>query len=65
MVPEFPLSTGFLRKKLGLSLRQVLGMDDYGSDKGGLLTGAQSQQNNWKWHWQDQGSVDWNVFEEI
>jgi len=31
----------------------VPGMDD----KGGLLMGAQSGQNNWKWHWQDQGSM--------
>jgi len=26
-------------------------------DKGGLLTGPQSKENNWKWNWQNQGSV--------
>jgi len=32
-------------------------MGDWGGDKGGLLTGAQSQQNNLKCRWQDHGSV--------
>jgi len=26
-------------------------------DKGGLLTGPQSKENNWNWNWQNQGSV--------
>jgi len=47
----------FINEWVGLLLREVPGMGDCCSDKGGLLTGAQSQQSNWKWYWQDQGSV--------
>jgi len=36
----------FFDEWVGLPLREVLGMGDCGSDKGGLLTGMQSQQNN-------------------
>jgi len=32
-------------------------MGDCSGDKGGLLMGVQIQQNNWKWRWQNQGSV--------
>jgi len=31
---------------VSLPLAEALGMDDYGGNKGGLLTGMQSKQNN-------------------
>jgi len=57
MIPEFTLVVSFLRKKLkswfrffdewvSLLLREVADMGDCGGNKGGLLTGMQSQQNN-------------------
>ena len=36
----------FFDEWISLPLRKVAGMDDCGGNKGGLLTGAQSQQNN-------------------
>ena len=42
---------------VSLLLREVPGMGNWGGDKGSLLMDSQSEENNWKWHWQDQGSM--------
>jgi len=57
---QSPISAGtevLFHEWVGLPLTEGPGMCDCGGNKAGLLMGVQSQQNNWKWHWQDHGSV--------